>query len=156
MNMANKIYPAVFHKEEAGGYSVIFPDLNGCFSQGETIEEAFEMAKEALALYLDGMEEYPLATEVEKVAANGQTVMLVEASDKDNIVNLKKTNAPRYVEEGLERRGFTQYQAAQILGVNRSFIARIISGERVPAPDMAKRIGLLLDFDWRVFYDEVV
>ncbi|MBF0207078.1 MAG: type II toxin-antitoxin system HicB family antitoxin [Oligoflexia bacterium] len=34
-------------------YTVIFPDLPGCFTQGETLEEVLEMAKEALTLYLE-------------------------------------------------------------------------------------------------------
>jgi len=36
-----------------GDFSVEFPDLPGCFSCGSTLEEALEMAKEALTLYLD-------------------------------------------------------------------------------------------------------
>ena len=34
-------------------YSVVFPDLPGCFSMGDTLEEAKEMAKEALSLHLE-------------------------------------------------------------------------------------------------------
>lgn len=41
------IYPAIFH-EDSDGVWVEFPDLDGCFSDGETIEEAFDNAKEAL------------------------------------------------------------------------------------------------------------
>ena len=52
VNMTTISYPAVFHKED-GGYWVSFPDLPGCLTQGETIEEAFQMACEALGLYLD-------------------------------------------------------------------------------------------------------
>lgn len=45
------IYPACFFKEE-NGYSVVFPDLNWLATQGETLEEAMEMAVECLAGYL--------------------------------------------------------------------------------------------------------
>ena len=45
-------YPAIFHKEE-DSYWVEFPDLEGCFSKGTTLEDAFNNAKEALGLYLD-------------------------------------------------------------------------------------------------------
>ncbi len=45
-------YPAIFHQEE-GSYWVEFPDLEGCFSKGDNLEEAFNNAKEALGLYLD-------------------------------------------------------------------------------------------------------
>ena len=38
--MDKRVYPAVFHTEEVGGYSVTFPDLPGCITEGDTIEEA--------------------------------------------------------------------------------------------------------------------
>lgn len=45
------MYPACFFKEE-NCYSVIFPDLNWLATQGETLNEAMEMAVECLAGYL--------------------------------------------------------------------------------------------------------
>ena len=45
-------YPAVFH-EDGNSYFVEFPDLQGCLSSGDTIELAYENAKEALGMYLD-------------------------------------------------------------------------------------------------------
>ena len=50
------VYPAIFLKEEIG-FSVSFPDLSGCFSEGDTLEQAIEMAQEALGLFLVSMEE---------------------------------------------------------------------------------------------------
>lgn len=50
------IYPAVFDFAD-DGISVSFPDLPGCFTCGQTQEEAVRMAKEAMALHLYGMEE---------------------------------------------------------------------------------------------------
>lgn len=44
------IYPAIF-KYEDGAYIVEFPDLEGCFTYGETLQEAFFNAKEALSGY---------------------------------------------------------------------------------------------------------
>ena len=46
-------YPAVFHKEEGGGFWISFPDFPECMTQGETIEEAYNMATEALGLCID-------------------------------------------------------------------------------------------------------
>lgn len=45
------VYPACFFKEE-NGYSVIFPDLGGLATCGETIEESMKMAVDCLAGYL--------------------------------------------------------------------------------------------------------
>jgi len=43
------------HPAEEGGYWVEVPSLPGCFSQGETKEEALENIKEAIALYIEDM-----------------------------------------------------------------------------------------------------
>ena len=49
-------YTIILHPEpEAGGYSVTVPALPGCLTQGETIEECIERAKEAIALHIEGM-----------------------------------------------------------------------------------------------------
>lgn len=45
------MYPACFFHEE-DGYSVVFPDLNWLATQGDTFEEAMEMAIDCLAGYL--------------------------------------------------------------------------------------------------------
>ena len=45
------MYPACFYKED-DGYSVIFPDLNYLATQGDSLENAMEMAVECLAGYL--------------------------------------------------------------------------------------------------------
>ena len=39
--------------KDGKSYSVSFPDLPGCFTMGETLGEAKEMASEALSLYLE-------------------------------------------------------------------------------------------------------
>jgi len=51
------LYPAYFRRVASGGYSVDFPDLPGCVSAGDSLEEALIMAREALSLHLYGMTE---------------------------------------------------------------------------------------------------
>lgn len=60
--MNKHFYPAVFHEED-GGFWVEFPDLPGCFTQGDTFEEAYAMAIEALELYLDNEPGFDCPTE---------------------------------------------------------------------------------------------
>lgn len=50
------IYPAVFTKD-GDFYIVKFPDIEGCYTQGETLSEAVEMAEDALCLMLYDYEE---------------------------------------------------------------------------------------------------
>ena len=39
-----------------GGYNVLVPALDGCFTQGDTEEEALKNAREAIECYLGGLE----------------------------------------------------------------------------------------------------
>jgi predicted RNase H-like HicB family nuclease len=50
------IYPAVFSPEDSG-YSVEFPDLPGCCTCGDSLEESLSMAKDALSLFLVELED---------------------------------------------------------------------------------------------------
>ena len=48
-------YPVVIHKDSDSDYGISIPDLPGCFSAGETIEEALENAKEAILCHVEGL-----------------------------------------------------------------------------------------------------
>ena len=49
-----RTYIGLIHKEPNSYYGVSFPDLPG-FTAGGTLEEAREMAAEALSLHIEGM-----------------------------------------------------------------------------------------------------
>lgn len=51
MNTLN--YRIRLEKEEEGGYTVIVPALKGCITFGETVEQAIEMAREAIEGYIE-------------------------------------------------------------------------------------------------------
>lgn len=46
-------YPMSIYPEDDGAYTVIIPDLPGCMSQGETLEEALENINEARELWIE-------------------------------------------------------------------------------------------------------
>ena len=62
-------YTVVLVREEVGGYSVHVPALPGCQTQGETVPEAIDMAKEAIECYLGSLEKRgrPLPQDVQSV-----------------------------------------------------------------------------------------
>ena len=41
-------YPMSIYPEEDGGYTVMIPDLPGCMSQGDNLEEAIENINEVM------------------------------------------------------------------------------------------------------------
>jgi antitoxin HicB len=52
--MSKYEYTIILHPDaEEGGYTVTVPALPGCVTQGETLEEAIAMAKDAIRLYIE-------------------------------------------------------------------------------------------------------
>lgn len=81
-------YPAVIEAGAEKGFGAFFPDLPGCAAAGDTIEECFIDAQQALILHLAGMiedgEAPPKATRLADVKAEPEVhvadILLVTAS----------------------------------------------------------------------------
>ena len=71
--MTRREFEIVLIPEAEGGFSVSVPELPSVATQGETVAEALEMAKEAIELYVEVMEEegLPLPTVQRKQVAVG-------------------------------------------------------------------------------------
>ena len=54
-------YQITLVPEDEGGYTVLVPSLPGCVSYGRTVDEAAEMAKEAIALHLENLKAHGLS-----------------------------------------------------------------------------------------------
>lgn len=101
------MYPACFYKED-DGYSVIFPDLNYLATQGDSFEDAMEMAVECLASYLyiaqrDG-EDVPTPSSL----VNIDPVAVAKELDPDlpvgeAIVNLVSVDVAEYAKKHFEK-----------------------------------------------------
>ena len=91
-------YPAIFEPEHVG-FSVYVPDIPGCMTQGDTIEEALSMVQDAIGLMLEDVTEkdYPVPSCPSDITLKGsQFVMMVPfdkiAYDKKyNSKSVKKT-----------------------------------------------------------------
>jgi predicted RNase H-like HicB family nuclease len=49
-------FSIILEPAEEGGYTVSVPALEGCFTQGDTEQDALANAKEAILCYLEGLE----------------------------------------------------------------------------------------------------
>ena len=80
-------YPAIFVKEE-NGYFVKFPDIQPCYTEGHTLEEAAIMAKDVLEsrieIAIEQGEALPVPSNIDTL--KGDKVMLVVA----DVENIKK------------------------------------------------------------------
>ena len=53
--MSDRHYTIILHPDLESGYPVTVPALPGCITQGETLEEAIAMAKDAIQLYIESL-----------------------------------------------------------------------------------------------------
>lgn len=107
--MARYAFPAIFTKEEKG-YSISFPDLDGCFTCGDDLADGIFMAEDALALFLYDMEEtgvaIPSPTAADAVAVGSGSFVVPIACDtmvyrkRNNTRAVKKTlSIPEWLNE---------------------------------------------------------
>lgn len=99
----NKLfYPAVFHKAEEGGFWVTFPDIPECMTQGEDMQQAYEMAVEALGLSITTMEEegeeLPKASAPDMVLTEEGSFLVVVEFD---LMEYRRRNCSRAVKKTL-------------------------------------------------------
>lgn len=114
-------YPAVF-TAEADGFSVSIPDLDGCFTQGNDLEEAFEMAEDALMLTLYHLEETGTPIPVPSVikeAPEGSAIYILSVDTLgyrekfDNTAVKKTLTIPSWLNKAAEKQGINFSQLLQ-------------------------------------------
>lgn len=93
----NKLfYPAIFHKAEEGGFWISFPDFPECFSEGNDMKQAYEMAAEALGLAITSREaegeEIPQPSVPNEIFVEAGAEFLV-VIEFDMLAYKKRTNA---------------------------------------------------------------
>lgn len=66
-------YPAVFEPAEEGGYVLQVPDVPGCITQGDDVNEAMFMVQDAIGLMLDEVDEkdYPKPSNIKEIDLSG-------------------------------------------------------------------------------------
>ena len=106
--MKKMFYPAVFHRAKEGGYWITFPDIPECITEGDNMEEAYNMAVDALGLALTDRikekQDLPKASEVDDIKEDGTVVVvqfdLAEYNRKHNNRAVKKTlSIPEWLNE---------------------------------------------------------
>jgi predicted RNase H-like HicB family nuclease len=113
--MAKYVYPAVFTPED-GGYSVVFRDLEGCYTCGDNLADAIMMAEDVLALtlwdYEQDKKEIPVPTDMWSIdLKNDEFVNQIYADTEEyakrvNTRSVKKTlSIPEWLNTRAEEAG---------------------------------------------------
>lgn len=122
--MAKYIYPAIFTTEDEGGYSIHFPDISGCFTCADSLEEGLYMANDALSLMLvhfeDEKREIPPSTPINDLSMEKTEFATLISVDTDvyrrtlNNAAVKKTlSIPAWLNEAATAAGINFSQTLQ-------------------------------------------
>ena len=111
----------VVHKEQDSNYGVSFPDFPGCITVGSTIDEAKDMAQEALAFHIEGMiedgQDIPRPSRLEDIMKNpdfsdGVAFLVVSAPDakpKTLRINISiPENTLRLIDSAARQKGLSR------------------------------------------------
>ncbi|MDR1736078.1 MAG: type II toxin-antitoxin system HicB family antitoxin [Oscillospiraceae bacterium] len=78
------VYPAVFTREERG-FFVKFPDIQPCYTEGATLEEAVIMAKDVLERRIEEVlergEALPAASDIDSLAGGSDKKAAIKKPD---------------------------------------------------------------------------
>lgn len=110
-------YPAkITYEKEDKSFLVEFPDLEGCLTEGETLDDALKNAKEALSGYLASVFERGF-TIPERSQLKGKNIHLIEPEPEVSTpIMLRK------IREGLK---INQIEAAKRLGISYQAYQRL-------------------------------
>jgi antitoxin HicB len=117
------VYPAIFVEDE-GSIAVEFPDLKNCFTQGENMVDALEMASDVLSAKLvfmeDNGETIPVPTPIDQLSLeHGEYSTLVMADTlayrkANSTKSVKKTlTIPSWLNEAAEKQSVNFSQVLQ-------------------------------------------
>ncbi len=97
------IYPAIFEHNKDSSYTITYPDLPGCISEGKSLGSAMDMAQKALSQWieylLDENEQIPAPSNIKIIVPSGnQFVNLVRAEIRDNRAVRRTVSIPGWLD----------------------------------------------------------
>lgn len=108
--MAKYLYPAIFTEEENGLYDVYFPDIPDCYTSGDSLMDALNMAEDVLAFTLYSYErdkrDIPEPSDQKSIKTSGESFVNIISCDtleyqkRNNDKAVKKTlTIPEWLNE---------------------------------------------------------
>jgi len=112
------VYPAIFHKNTDESYTVMYPDLPGCISEGKTLGNALSMAQSALKQWigylLDKELEIPSASTFKDIkASKGEIVNLICVEVKDAKAVKRTVSIPKWMDDKVVQSGLSLSRVLQ-------------------------------------------
>ena len=102
--MKEYVYPAVFHHNDDDSYSVTFPDLQGCITEGKNLANAIYMAQDSLALWIEYHEDEKMDIPKSNLFASynldkNEFVNLIRVELKENRAVKRTISLPKWMDD---------------------------------------------------------
>jgi predicted RNase H-like HicB family nuclease len=112
------VYPAIFHRNKDESYTITYPDLPGCISEGKTLGNAMYMAQSALIQWIgylaDKKQEIPDASPVKKIkTSNGEFVNFICAEVRDARAVKRTVSIPKWMDDKVIQSGLSLSRVLQ-------------------------------------------
>ncbi len=116
--MSEYVYPALFHPNDDGTFTVTYPDLPGCISEGKSLGNAMYMAQAALSQWIeylaDKRQDIPAPSAMTTVETEGgEFVSLIRADVKDGRAVKRTVSIPKWMDDGAVRSGLSLSRVLQ-------------------------------------------
>lgn len=116
--MSEYVYPALFHPNDDGSFTVTYPDLPGCISEGKSLGNAMYMAQSALTQWLeyltDKKQDIPAPSAMAAVTTAGdEFTSLIRADVKDGRAVKRTVSIPKWMDDGAVKSGLSLSRVLQ-------------------------------------------
>ena len=112
------VYPAIFHRNKDESYTITYPDLPGCISEGKNLGNALYMAQSALTQWIgylvDKKQTIPSASPIKKVkTTNSDFVNLICAEVRDARAVKRTVSIPKWMDDKVIQSGLSLSRVLQ-------------------------------------------
>lgn len=116
--MAEYVYPAIFHSNDDGSFTITFPDLDGCISEGKSLGNAMYMAQAALTQWIeyltDKKQKIPTASNLKNICPTAEEfVNLIRADIKDGRAVKRTVSIPKWMDDQVSEAGLSLSRVLQ-------------------------------------------
>ena len=112
------LHPVIFHKNDDGSYTITYPDLPGCISEGKDLGNAMYMAESALTQWveylIDKKKEIPKASMLGTLeVGEDEFANLIRANIKDGRAVRRTVSIPKWMDDAVSEAGLSLSKVLQ-------------------------------------------
>jgi predicted RNase H-like HicB family nuclease len=112
------VYPAIFHANEDGSYTITYPDFPGCVSEGKSLGNALDMAEAALKQWItyltEKKQEMPATSKIEEIKVKpGEFVNLIRMNVRDEHAVRRTVSIPKWMDDEVIKSGLSLSRVLQ-------------------------------------------